>query len=214
MRSPSRGLVARHLLVHVDQVLVRLGEGVGVDLVHGIGAELFDELEAVDDQREIVARDMLRVGEAVFVEVFDQVLTIVRGDVGVIDRFVPERFGERIGADVAEGFARQRNGDGDVGVGRRVLFAGFARARLLTALLLRLRARGSMFLPCLTSLRLASTTRPMPLAYSLNSFSSGSIGVVSWVLRQFSNSPSGVEIFSVVLITSARSIATLGASSW
>ena len=71
----SRGgrSLARDIGAHVHQVFVGLLERRGVDFVHRVGCELLDEGDAALNERQIVGGEILRIGKAVLVEVFNQV---------------------------------------------------------------------------------------------------------------------------------------------
>jgi len=59
-------------------------------------------LEAIENKRQIIGRGMFRIGKPVFVEVFDEVLALMRRKGRIVDGSVPIGFGFRIAADVGE----------------------------------------------------------------------------------------------------------------
>jgi hypothetical protein len=103
------------------------------------GASCSMRSRAADDQRDVGGREVLRV-DAGLVEVFDQILPVVRGDVGVVDGGGPDLLGGGVRADQAQRLTRDRNRNDDVGVIGRVDFPG-GRLRLRS---LRRRGDGSL----------------------------------------------------------------------
>src|SRR6267378_7181688 len=85
---------------------------------------------------------------------------------------------------------------------------------LLSSRLLHLIVYFSLMKPYLTSRRSSSLTSPIPGAWYLYSFARSSMPEVSFTFMHPENVPAGVLHVSVRLSISARSIATLGASSW
>src|SRR6267378_757384 len=91
---------------------------------------------------------------------------------------------------------------------------GLTLIHLLSSRLLHLIVYFSLMKPYLTSRRSSSLTSPIPGAWYLYSFARSSMPEVSFTFMHPENVPAGVLHVSVRLSISARSIATLGASSW
>src|SRR3954465_10678020 len=104
----TRGSLLSQPIRDVDQVLIRLGESGGVGVVHRVGGELFDQREAVHHDRQLAGLDVGRVLEALRVEVFDQVRSLVGGQGGVVNGRHPDLLGDWVGADAVQ------RGAGDV----------------------------------------------------------------------------------------------------
>ncbi len=105
-------LLVEDFVLHVEEVFVGFEIGGEIYIVHGVGAFLFDEVEAVFDHGEVVLREVFGVVEAGFVEVFDEFAAGVGVDGGVVDGVEPGGVGVGIGADEGEGDAAEVLGDG------------------------------------------------------------------------------------------------------
>jgi hypothetical protein len=81
---------------HVEQILVGFAEGGAVGVVHRFRRKLLDQRDSVLDKRKILRAEILRVGEAVLVQIFDQVLTMRAGEKRVVDGLLIKLVGLRI----------------------------------------------------------------------------------------------------------------------
>ena len=93
-------------------------------------------------------RHVVRVGKAVFVQVFDQILALVGGQERIVDRLHPHLLGPRVVAHVRD--TSRATCSGTIASSPPVRLAAFSPFF------------GSGFGPCFTSFRLPSMINPTP----------------------------------------------------
>ena len=76
-------------LCQIYQVLVGFLERVRIDLVHRVWTGSFNDPEAVQDHPQVLRPGMFRVGQPFFVEVLDQILALMGGEVRVVNGGIP-----------------------------------------------------------------------------------------------------------------------------